>query len=336
MGKNINENSIMNNIMIKIDLKDKKILYELDYNSRQTLSKIGKKVGLHKNVVAYRIKRLEKKGVIRYFYTVIDSFKLGYNSYRVYLVFQNVTPDIKKEIIKYFVKNIYTWWVGTFEGNYDLAVVIWVKDLHEFHIFWDETLKKYRRYFEKHIFCNYVQLHLFRHSFILEEYDKSDRERHEITGGAKKLKTDDFDFQILEILAKNARIPTIDIAKKLNSTVDTINNRIKKLEKMDVIQAYRVSIDYAKLGYQFYKVNINLNDYNDRGRMISYIKLNPHLIMIDKSVGYFDLELDFWVKNLDEFHKIVDDLIEKYPDSIRNYSYVHDPKLHKMLYIPEE
>ena len=326
----------MHDIMVKVDLKDRKILYELDFNSRQSFSQIGKKVGLHKNVVSYKIKRLIEKGVVRYFYTVIDSFKLGYSSYRVYLVFQQTTSDIREEIIDYFVKNKHTWWVGIFEGNYNLAVVIWVKEIHDFHIFWEETLKRYRQYFQNQIFCNYVQLHLFRHSFILDEYDKSDREKFEITGGGKKVKTDDLDFQILKTLAKDARIPTIEIAKKLNSTVDTINSRIKKLMKLDIIQGFRVEINYAKLGYQFFKININLNNYNDRGRMISYMKYNPYLIMIDKSIGYHDLELDLWVENLGQLHQIMDDLSSKFPTSIRNYSYVHDPILHKMLYIPEE
>jgi DNA-binding Lrp family transcriptional regulator len=322
--------------MVKVDLKDRKILYELDYDSRQPLSKIGKKVGLHKNVVLYRIKRLEKIGVINFYYTVIDSFKLGYNCFRVYLVFQNTTPDIKKEIINYFVENKYTWWVGTFEGHYNLAAVIWVKDMHDFHIFWEETLKKYRQYFKDQIFCNYVQLHLFRHSFIVDNFDKRDRDTYEITGGGRKVKTDDLDFQIMETLAKDARIPTIEIAKRINSTVDTVNNRIRRLRKLDIIQGFRVNIDYTKLDYQFFKLNINLNNYDDRGQIIRHIKQDPHLIMIDKSIGYYDIELDLWVKNLDEFHHIIDNLTIEFPESIKDYSYVHSPQLYKMLYIPEE
>jgi Lrp/AsnC family transcriptional regulator for asnA, asnC and gidA len=336
VGNNLNRKDILHNKMVKVDLKDRKILYELDYDSRQSFSQIGKKVGLHKNVVTYRIKRLMEKGIIRYFYTVIDSFKLGYTSYRIYIVYQNMTPDVRKEIIDYFVNNKYTWWVGSFEGDYNLAVVMWVKDIHDFHVFWEETLKKYRQYFKDQIFCNYVRLHLFRHSFILDEYNKSDREKHEITGGGRKVETDELDFKILELLAKDARIPTLDIAKKLDSTVDTVNSRIRRLIKMDVIQGFRVSINYNKLEYQFFKVNINLNNYNDRGRMISYIKYNPHLIMIDRSIGYYDLELDLWIKNLNQFHEIMDDLTNKFPNSIKNYIYVHDPRLHKMLYIPEE
>ena len=42
---------------LKIDLKDRKILYELDLNSRQSNSTLGKKVGLSKDIVNYRIKK---------------------------------------------------------------------------------------------------------------------------------------------------------------------------------------------------------------------------------------------------------------------------------------
>ena len=106
--------------------------------------------------------------------------------------------------------------------------------------------------------------------------------------------------------------------------------------KSDIIQGFRVDIDYSKLGYQFFKVNIDLNDYKERKKIISYIKYNPHLEMIDKSIGYFDLELDFWVEELNQLHEIMDNLTTKFPDSIKNYIYVHDSKKYKMLYIPEE
>ena len=41
---------------IKLDLKDKKILEQLDLNSRQSNSQIAKKVGLSKDAIGYRIK----------------------------------------------------------------------------------------------------------------------------------------------------------------------------------------------------------------------------------------------------------------------------------------
>lgn len=49
---------------------------------------------------------------------------------------------------------------------------------------------------------------------------------------------------------------TINIADKLNSTSFTITNRIKKLMKSGIILAFRVNIDYPKIGYKWYKADI--------------------------------------------------------------------------------
>ena len=116
--------------MVKIDLRDKKILYELDINSRQPLSKISKKVGLPKTVVSYRINKLREIGVIKNFYTVIDAFKLGYIAFRFYITFQYMNPKIKQEIINYFKDDKYNWWTISAEGRFDLIVINWVKNFH--------------------------------------------------------------------------------------------------------------------------------------------------------------------------------------------------------------
>jgi hypothetical protein len=43
--------------MEKIDLKDRRILYELDVDSRQSFRNIGRKVGLLKDVVVSRVNK---------------------------------------------------------------------------------------------------------------------------------------------------------------------------------------------------------------------------------------------------------------------------------------
>ena len=70
---------------VELDLKDRKILYELDVDARQSLAEIGKKVGLSKEVVNYRIKRLEKEEVIIRYSTIIDLFRIGLKKYKLYL-----------------------------------------------------------------------------------------------------------------------------------------------------------------------------------------------------------------------------------------------------------
>jgi DNA-binding Lrp family transcriptional regulator len=60
-------NCIFAKNMEKLDVKDRKILYHLDLDSRQPFSQLGKKVGLSKDLVAYRVKKLHERGIIKNF-----------------------------------------------------------------------------------------------------------------------------------------------------------------------------------------------------------------------------------------------------------------------------
>lgn len=321
-------------IMIKLDLKDRKILYELDQNSRQALSQLGKKVGLPKNVVAYRIKRLEKKGIIKNYYTIIDASKLGYISFRIYLNFQYTTPEIEKEIIDYFIKNKHTYWIGSITGKFNLVVIMWVKNVNDFYNFWQDTLNKYRDYIQDQLLTFYFQLIHYKYTYLLPT--KKEKGKAEVSGGSKKIKTDSTDFMILRILSKNARVPVTEIAKKLNTTPTVVKYRIKKLTKLGVIQGYRTRIDLLKLGYLHYKVDIFLKDYKRVNDIIKYIKFCPNLVYLNKTVGYADIEIELHYKNLTELEIFMNDLKTKFKGLIKNHTYfVIDPFL-KIQYMPEE
>ena len=320
--------------MIKIDVKDKKILYQLDENSRLSFSKIGKNVGLSKDVVAFRVKKLQEKVIIKNYYTVIDASKLGYLSFRFYFVFQYVTPELKKEIIDYFINDKYTYFVGLIEGIYNLAVILWVKNVMEFYSFYKKTLKKYGYFFKDINFCLYVQLLHFRSSFLLDEPD--DRTKHFTTGGQTKVDYDTIDIQILRVIAANARIPTIEIAKKLNLSATVINYRIKKLIKSGVIQGFRVNLDYLKLGYHNFKVDIYLKDFKDVDQIFNYIKMNPHLYYLNETAGHADLEIEFYVESINEIHLIMEDLATKFPGKIKFYTIFNILEFIKRQFMPEE
>ena len=320
--------------MVKIDVKDRKILYQLDLDSRQSFRSIGRKVGLTKDVIASRVKKLQETGVIKNFYTIIDAYKLGYTFLRFYLKYQYVNPELKKEIINYFVKSKYSLFVLTLDGNYDLVIFMGVKNLPEFYYFWEKTLDRYRNYFTNQVFTIYFQEHIFRYSTLLNE--EIDRTKVLVYGDTGRVDIDDLDFQILELLASNARMPTIKIAKTLNSTATIVNYRIKKMRNLGVIQGFRTDFDLSQFGYKIFKVDIVLEDHNKKQQILNYVYKNPNLIARDVTLGYVDLELDFHLRNADQLHQIMENITAKFPNTINNYSYFSIKKVHKYRYIPEE
>jgi Lrp/AsnC family leucine-responsive transcriptional regulator len=81
----------MAEIESKVDLKDLRILRELDLNARASFSTIAKKIGLSKQVVRYRFERLQKIGVLRDFLTFLDTEKIGYKFHNVFLKLKHMT-----------------------------------------------------------------------------------------------------------------------------------------------------------------------------------------------------------------------------------------------------
>jgi Lrp/AsnC family transcriptional regulator for asnA, asnC and gidA len=313
--------------MEKLDLKDRKILYELDQDSRQSFRSIGRKVGLSKDVVAGRVKKLIDKGIIIRFYTYYNILKLGYNFLRFYFKFQYITPDIKKEIIEHFVKDDYVNNLFSTEGSYDLGVLMMVENISEIYPLWKKTLIKYGDYFSDKVFSVYMGELIYGHGFLLEGVEMPDRNPLRKDWG--KAKIDDLDLNILKLLVSDARIPTVEIAKKLNSNITTINSRINRLRDEKVIIGYTVELDLDKIGYQVWKVDFYLSEYTKIGQIIKYLEKNPFLYCVDYTIGYADLEIEINVKNINQLHELIEDLHSKFPKIIRHYSYFRGLKYYK-------
>jgi len=320
----------------KIDLKDRKILYELDLNARQSLNEIGKKVGLNKDSVAYRIKRMEDEGIIKKYSTVIDAFKLGYNVFRVYLQLQDIPLNIKKEIIKNLVEYKHSWSVYSAIGPFDLGFIAWIKNIHEFYQFYNGLLNKYSKYVAQKTVSIYVQADEYEKTYLIsKEHIKTERKKFTIINDGKTVQIDETDYKILNEIALNARISITDLADKLKCSPQTINYRLNNLIKSGVIKGFRVNIDVSKLGLEYFDVRINLKDHSQRMKIINYIKNNPHFKCLNTTIGYSDLETEFIVENMDKLNKIVEDITIKFPEIVRTYFYAIPREIHKERWLPE-
>ena len=323
--------------MIDLDVKDKKILYFLEQDSRQSMRNIGKKVGLSKDVVSNRIKNLEENGVIYNYYTVVNTFKLGFNVLRFYIKLQFVTSDIKKEIIDCFLENKYTNVVCSIEGSYDLVIIFSMKDVNEIYQFWEKTLDRFRDYIDSYNFSLYYKEQLYDRRFLLgDEKSQNQRIKMVISSSKERIDIDRLDYDILSIIAPNSRVPTIEIAKRLKSTTSIVHYRIKKLLDLGIIMGYRISIDCSKIGLKMMKCDLILRDRNSSNKIMNYMEKNPYLRGKDTSIGNADLELTFTLNNISSLHSIIQDLSNKYPGVIRNYRYWSDPTIYKYLYVPEQ
>jgi DNA-binding Lrp family transcriptional regulator len=322
---------------MKIDLKDRKILYQLDLNCRQSNNQIGRKVGLSKEVVNYRIKRMQDNGIIKCFWTSINSLKLGYYAFRIYINFLDVSPNIKNEIISYLKNYKNVWILQSAKGPVDLSAVIWADDIYNFNLFWNKTLDKYGNYFENYSVSILTQLNCLKRSYLLKsKYDNNDRDFYTISCSGEPVKIDKLDYQLLNEIANNARIPLLNLSEKLKSSSQTINYRIKNLIKKEIILAFRVDIDISQLDFQNCMIDLYLKDHTKGNKIKEYLKGIPNVgYIMDMTIGWCDINFELLVKNFNSLTSIIDDIDKKFPGAIRKTNFWMARTIHKERWLPE-
>ena len=321
--------------MAKLDIKDKKILYELDLNCRQSFQEIAKKVRLSKESVFYRIKRLADEGVIQRYSTMVDVSKLGYLNFRIFINLQNTTTKIEEEMINYLEKEKIVGWFVEIEGNWDLNIWMLCKDAKELNDFWQKFKRKYINYIAKHELALFTNITYFSKSYLLDK-----KNTHSFTFVSTDLREeiDKVDYRILKFLSQDARISIIDLAEKVKIHPKTVGVRIKELERKKIIVGFKPLYVLDKIGYLYYKLHIklhNLNEKKEKG-LRDFVFQHPNIVYENFSIGTSDYEIDIQVESPDKLREVIKEIKDNFSEIIQDYELLHYLKEHKYLLMPVE
>lgn len=326
----------MNKNNIKLDLKDKKILYELDINARQSNSEIGKKVGLSKEVVKYRIDRMLESGLIIRFHTVTNYFKLGLFKYKLYLRLKDVNKEKLEEIGQYFFEHKKTEWVVICTGRWDMIIGWLVHNVNEFDEEVQNALNKFSQYVAEKAITTTLYLSHHVREFLKEKPEVGTIRIVYHTTADKKEKVEDKDIELLRVITNNARMSVTDIAKRLKTTSRIVRYRMKEMEKKSIILAYKAQLDPRKMGNVFCKAIIYLSSTTKERlqQFINYCNSLPQAVWPQRVIGNWDFELDFEIESYDKFQDIILDIKENFSDIIRNHEFAIVSKEFKLDMFP--
>ena len=105
-----------------------------------------------------------------------------------------------------------------------------------------------------------------------------------------KIKLDEIDHQILDMLIDNTRIPFTDIAKKLLISAGTVHVRVKKMEESGIIRGSSLTLDYKKLGYSFIAyVGVYLNNTSQTKFVLERVNEIPFVTVAHITTGKFNI-----------------------------------------------
>ena len=119
---------------------------------------------------------------------------------------------------------------------------------------------------------------------------------------------DKLDSSIIEMLSKNARMPFIQIARKLRVSESTIRKRVSNLEKKEVIKKYSLVVDTNKIGFEnvaLVGVDVMPEKYLDVAKKLTEFEGIKYAA---STTGDHMFMLEVWAKNNDELKALSDKL----------------------------
>ncbi|MFH1471229.1 MAG: Lrp/AsnC family transcriptional regulator [Candidatus Micrarchaeota archaeon] len=324
----------------RLDAKDRMILYELDSDARQSYSSLAKRVGLSKDAVSYRMKTLEDAGVIRNYIAVLDIGRLGYMTPGAFLKLHETTPGIEEEIFSYLQKHPKVAWFVSCEGSWDMNTMLWVRSIYEYEDFWKGFTGRFRQYIASNWFNIITRLHHFPRDYLLKGTNRKPKKSRPLVIGeaGEAVKVDALDLRILRLLAPNARMSLMGMARKLGSSPKVIAYRIRKLERDKVILGYRLGMNLDRIGIVYYKLHLYLRNmtHKKEKEMFEYARMHPNIIYIDEKIGGADMEFELQVESQTQFREILSEIRHRFSDVVNDYDFLVYYKEHKLVYLPEE
>jgi len=321
----------------KLDLKDKKILYQLAENSRTSYTQIAKKVGLSNDAVKYRIKNYEKEGIIQEYISVIDTRKIGYESYHIFLQLKQINKDIRKEIIKTLKSYNFIKLIIEYSGKYDFQLSVAAKNVEGLDKKTTKIIDDLSEYLQEHqifILSKTLESRALPRSFL--EIKEKEVIKKKVRKNIEK-KLDDVDLKILKILSKNATQPLYKIGEKVGLSADAVNYRIKNLIKSEVILEFSPILNLSALGYSIYTIMINIHNLGKgkEQKLSQFLKTNKNILWAAKSIGKYNLLMWVCVKTTDEFHQTLINLRKLFSPDVKDYETLVAYEEYERNYLPD-
>ena len=124
-------------------------------------------------------------------------------------------------------------------------------------------------------------------------------------------KMDKLDRQILKMIAEDARVPFLEVARACNVSGAAIHQRIQKLTNLGILKGSQFVIDPEKIGYETCAfIGLNLKNPEDFDKVVEELKHIPEVVECHYTTGNFDMFIKLYAVNNHHLLNIIHDKLQ--------------------------
>lgn len=122
---------------------------------------------------------------------------------------------------------------------------------------------------------------------------------------------DYLDKKILRLIAEDARIPFLEVARACNVSGAAIHQRIQKLTNLGILKGSQFIIDPEKIGYETCAyIGLYLKDPEKFDQVVEGLKRIPEVVECHYTTGGFDMFIKIYAMNNHHLMNIIHDKLQ--------------------------
>ena len=114
----------------------------------------------------------------------------------------------------------------------------------------------------------------------------------------EKYQLDELDKQILRMIAANARIPFLEVARACNVSGAAIHQRVQRLTNLGILIGTGYFMDPSKIGYETCAyIGLNLKNPTEFDKVMDEVQKIPEIVECHYTSGPYDLFVKIYARN---------------------------------------
>ena len=122
---------------------------------------------------------------------------------------------------------------------------------------------------------------------------------------------DNLDYKILRLIASNARIPFLEVARECNVSGAAIHQRVQKLTNLGIIKGSEFTLDSNRIGFETCAyIGVYLQSPGQFKEVIDKLQHIPEVVECHYTTGDYDMFIKIYATNNHHLLNIIHDRLQ--------------------------
>jgi Lrp/AsnC family transcriptional regulator, regulator for asnA, asnC and gidA len=154
----------------------------------------------------------------------------------------------------------------------------------------------------------------------------------------KNLEIDNTDIRILSYLIKDAKTPFTEIAEKVNVSSGTIHVRMKKMERLGIVEGSSLIVNFTKLGYD---ITAFLGIYLQKSSLYENVAEEllriPEILTLHYTTGAYNIFARILCKDTNHLRRVLHDKIQNVQGIERTETFISlEERINRTSFLNED